>query len=206
MPSVFKNVAKKPIQSNSHNRYTYKVSFSIQTNLGKIVTAYNEGQCEINAGHSWMSGDEIFWQKDDEKVITCNNKDCFENQGGKAEGEIEVKQEQATKPKTIDKHTSLPTPTEIQENDAEIHGGGQGEDESPKSSDEHHDTGAVKLKVKTMDVVDIAAEKMLLEFTTYAKEIKVIETAIIGVFGEEAPGQKIGMITRMLWEYKCKKL
>lgn len=192
--NVSKIVAKKPTPSNSRDRITYKVSFSTHIILGKIVTAYNEGQCTINAGHSWEAGHEIFWQKADNGiVIMCNNKDCFKNQGGEADGEIEAKQEKASPPKTIEKHTGQPA--ETQKDDVDIHGGGQGEakkEEAPQA--------------KTMDVVDFAAEKMKKEYITYAKEIKIIEEALNEVFPGSMEGGERGMKTKLLWDVKHPRL
>ena len=214
-PNALKIVAKKPTLSNSHDRITYKVSFCTQIILGKIVTAYNEGQCTINAGHSWKSGDEIFWQKADNGiVIMCNNKDCFKNQGGEADGKIEAKQEKPTPPKTIEKHSGQTSTTEIQQNDADLHGAKSGQKECKKcgfkitvfdaqtqKNWDAHVEGHEHPQAKEMDAVDFAAKAMLEEYITYAKEIKIIEEALVGVFPEMV-GDERGMKTKLLWNVK----
>lgn len=204
-PSVLKIVAKKPTQSSSRDRITYKVSFCTHNILGKIVTAYNEGQCNINAGHSWKSGDEIFWQKDDDgKVITCNNKDCFENQGGKADGKIEVKQEKPSPPKTIDKSTNQPTETQKESGQKECKKCGFKitvfDAQTQKNWDAHVE-GHEHPQAKEVDVVDIAGEKMKKEYVVYAKEIKIIEDALAIVFPNML-GEERGMKTKLMWDMK----
>lgn len=196
MTSVSKIVVPKPNQSNLSDINPYYLLSKLNIDLGKIVTAYNEGQCEISAAHNWLPGDELFWQKDDNgKVITCNDKSCFEAQGGKADGEINVPKEVPEPAQIIEKNTGIHkempknVESEIAKNDADIHGPG----EKPKPAP----------KVREMDVTDFAAKAMYLEYLTYAKEIKIIQKALRDTF-PEARGDEIGMKTKLLWDTKHK--
>ena len=186
--------------------------------MGKIVTAYNEGQCEINAGHSWNAGDEIFWQKNENgQVIKCNVKACFDAQGGEAQGEIKTSQEPPKGPTTIDKHTGLHTKQEkeIQQNDVELHGAKAIPkeckkcgfkitiiDDKTQKNWEAHVEGHERPQAREMDVVDIAGQKMKEEYVTYAKEIKIIEEALNAVFPGSMEGQERGMKTKLMWDMK----
>ena len=119
--------------------------------------------------------------------MTCNNKACFENQGGRADGKIEVREEKPEPPRTIEKHTGQPTTKETQ---------GDASSSEPSVS-----TKGDAPQAKTMDVVDFAAEKMKVEYVSYAKEIKIIEDALVEVFPDMV-GDERGMKTKLLWNVK----
>jgi len=156
--------------------------------LGKIVKAYNSGQCEINAEHAWESGDNIYWDKQTNgKTIVCTKKACFDAQGGICKDTIKNEKSSKHEPETptfLNKHT----------NQKESKQGPMDELENIED-----DSQIPALHAKSKDVVDLAAKPLLAKYITYAKEIKLIEEAINTVF-PDVRGEERGMKTKLMWD------
>lgn len=159
--------------------------------MGKIVTAYSPGQCEVNSEHAWDSGDEIYWHKsDNQTTVMCTTKACFLAQGGQCTETIanEVKNSHNPEPpKHLNKHTGEKTNKPQSMNDLK------------NLEDEDQEPNEIMLKgPKVVDAVDLAAKKMKEEYVTHAKEIKIIEEALEDVFPKMDGGER-GMKTKLLW-------
>lgn len=164
--------------------------------MGKIVTAYNSGQCEINSAHSWEPRDEIYWNKNENGVVVqCTKKACYESQGGKCDGTIEKENEEKKPEKriTIDKHTGQHVKSDTVEDDANIHG--------IEPTPTEHDIGE-QPHAKEMDVTDFAADALKAQYTTLSKELKIAQEALMSVFPDIKDGAELGNKLKILFSLK----